>query len=440
MPTAHERGEDSRLRQARRDTLALIVLIAVLVVGFGITTWLVQRYNAVRAARAWNWQKAGAAALQRGDAPQAANDYRNALGYGRDNQGYQFGLAQALLQSGELKQASHYFLTLWAESPQSGPVNLGLARLESKQNHTAAAVRYYHNAIYGIWPGGGARQRRAARRELISLLLREGQLNQADAEILALGASLPPTARAHTATGQQLLEVGDNHHALEEFRAALRRDPRSFAALVGAGRAAFRLAQYRQAQRYLRRATALRPHDIVTGPLLATTDQVLQLDPFAFGLSRPQRDARVRQDLQVALARLHRCAPPPVPAAPAAAKKETKGSAPAHAAAAIHAPPPRPAAKSPATKQAAAQAAAGRPATAQAAAPAASPLAQLAAQGAVLQRRMRRGRLFHSPDAVSQVMSFVFTVEQTTASRCGAPSGSDLALLLIAHQRAGAGQ
>lgn len=412
MAPARESGDPSRLRQARRDTVALLVLLAVLVVGFGVTTWLVRRYNAVRAARAWNWQKAGAEALRLHHPRQAATAYRNALAYGRDNPGYQFGLASALLQSGELKQASHYFVALWAESPQSGPVNLGLARLEAEQGHAAAAVRYYHNAIYGIWPGGGAGQRRAARRQLIALLLRQGQAAQADAEILALGSTLPPTAQAHTATGQQLLEVGDNHHALAEFRAALERRPESFAALVGAGRAAFRLARYALARRYLVQASRMQPHDIVAGPLLAKTNQVLQLDPFAFGVSRPQREARVRQDLLIALARLRRCAPPPAPprASPAKAATGTHGGAPAAAPARS-----QPAAVNP-------------------------ELAKLAAAGSGWELRMRRGRLFRHPDALSQAMSFVFAVEQNTASSCGAPSGSDLALLLIARQRAGAAQ
>lgn len=416
--------------------MALTVLIAVLVVGFAFTSWMVGRYNAVRAARAWNWQKAGAEALRRGDAGQAANDYRNALGYGRDNRDYQFGLASALLQAGELKQASHYFLNLWAESPQSGPVNRGLAQLESKQNHPTSAIRYYHNAIYGIWPGGGEIQRRAVRRELIALLLREGQLDQADAEILALGASLPPTAAAHTSIGQQLLQVGDNHHALDEFRAALRRHPRSFPALVGAGRAAFRLAQYRLAQNFLLQAERLHPHDIVAGPLLATTNQVLQLDPFAFGLSRPQRERRIRQDLRVALARLHRCAPPPADTGLAAKRLSASTAQLSRPASGRQLPGRR------AKPIARRTGRAGQPSSTAptVAAPASSPLGQLAAQGAVLELQMRRRQLFRDPDAETQVVRFIFAAEQATASICGAPSGSDLALLLIAHQRAGAGQ
>lgn len=424
MAPAPEPADSSRLRQARHDTVALLVLLAVLVVLFGLTTWVVGRYDALRAARAWNWEKAGAAALRQGHPRQAATDYRNALGYGRENPGSQFGLATALLQSGELKQARHYFLALWAESPQSGPVNLGLARLEAEQGHAATAVRYYHNAIYGIWPSGAAAHRRAARRELIAFLLRHGEMEPADAEILALASALPPSIQAHTSIGRQLLQVGDNHHALAEFRAALQRDPRSFAALVGAGRAAFRLAQYAQARRYLVQALRLQPHDIVAGPLLATTNQVLQLDPFAFGVSRRQREARAREDLRIALARLQRCAPPPAP-------RPVKGkpTAPTRAAAPGAAPSVAARSQAPARPASAAEPPAGMP-----------ELAQLAATGQQWQMQMRRGRLFRRPNAISQVMSFVFAVEQNTAPSCGVPSGSDLALLLIARQHAGAAQ
>ena len=389
----------SQLRQARQDTVALAVLIAVVLIGFAVTAWLVRRYDAVRAARAWNWQRDGAQALQRGHPRQAAEDYRNALAYNSDNAGYQFGLGTALFQSGELNQARHYFSILWQQTPQSGPVNLSLARVEAKQGNASAAVRYYHNAIYGLWQSNGAAQREAARRELIAFLLREGEETQADAEILALGATLPPTGAARIAIGQQLLAVGDNHHALQEFQAVLHQGANNYAALVGAGRAAFRLAQYAQARNYLQRAVRLRPHDIVAAPLLATTSEVLELDPYAFGVSRPERDERVRQDLKIALARLHRC----LPAAP-----PTKAG--------------------------------GKAAAAPAAPLAPAPLAKLAATGQALQRQMARGQLFHGPNAVSQTMGFVFQVEQATAATCGAPTGSDLALLLIARQRAGGGQ
>ncbi|MGH9534657.1 MAG: tetratricopeptide repeat protein [Terriglobales bacterium] len=402
-----EPGTTSQLRQARNDTIALSVLIAVVVVGFAVTAWLVRRYDAERAARAWNWQKSGAAALRQKHPRQAAEAYRNALAYNGENAGYQFGLGTALYQSGQLAQASRYFLALWRRAPQSGPVNLSLARLEARENYTDAAVRYYHNAIYGIWPAGGGGQRQTARRELIALLLRNGQATQADAEILALGATLPPTAAAHAATGQQLLEVGDNHHALEEFQAALRQDPHRFAALVGAGRAAFRLAEYLRAQAYLRQAARLRPHNIVAGPLLATTEQVLALDPFAFGLSRPEREQRVRRDVGIARARLRRCQPAAEAAsggsgAPAAAKPTGGGGAGAAGASA-----------------------------------AAAPLAALAATGQKLQQRIARRKLFQDPDGVSKAMSFVFQAEQAGSNTCGAPSGSDLALLLIARQRGG---
>lgn len=401
MSTPTPTGPPSQLRQARQDTVALSVLITVVLVGFAVTTWMVRRYDAERAARAWNWQRDGGQALQHGKPRVAAEDYRNALAYNSDNAGYQFGLGTALFQSGELNQARHYFSILWQRTPQSGPVNLSLARVEAKDGNASAAVRYYHNAIYGLWKSNGAAQREAARRELIAFLLRQGEENQADAEILALGATLPPTAAARIAIGQQLLAVGDNHHALQEFQSALRRGGNNYAALVGAGRASFRLAQYAQARNYLQHAVRLRPHDIVAAPLLATTNQVLELDPYAFGVSRPQRDERVRHDLKIALARLHRCLPAPAPATAGGKAK----------AAAAPAPPAVPA-----------------------------NMAKLAASGKTLQQQLARGRLFHGPDAVSQTMGFVFQVEQATAATCGAPTGSDLALLLIARQRAGGGQ
>ena len=52
------------------------------------------------------------------------------------------------------------------------------------------AQLYYHNAIHGVWPADPEQQRRAARLELIRLLLRQRQREQAESELIALAAGV----------------------------------------------------------------------------------------------------------------------------------------------------------------------------------------------------------------------------------------------------------
>lgn len=380
--------EENRLwlrigRLARRDSVALLTLLAVIAVSFALTSLLVSLYRNKRASLGQHWYAQGQADLRAGRATEAVEDFRNALAYQPDDFARQFALAQALAATGRSAEANSYFLALWQQEPQSGPVNINLARWAASQHRTNEVIRYYHNASFGVWPANEEQERQSARQELIQYLLRNGAYQQADSELLAQAQELAPTAAAHADSGRDLLAAGDEGHALGEFRTALRFDPDDAGALAGAGEAAYRMANYGLAHRYLARAAVRLPSDHTVANLLATVTLVLDADPFAYHLSRQDRRARVLTDVGTALRRLQSCGATPAAAQPSA-----------HAL-----------------------------------------LNPLLATSNLLAAGRARRQFFRDANAIPNAMAFVFQVEEVTTRLCGPPADADLALLLLARAR-----
>ena len=71
----------------------------------------------------------------------AAEDYRTALTYDRENRQYRLRLAQALLAANRFNEARAHLLSLWEQEPADGEANLTLAHLYSRRGNRAEAVR-----------------------------------------------------------------------------------------------------------------------------------------------------------------------------------------------------------------------------------------------------------------------------------------------------------
>lgn len=379
----------------------------------------------------------GQAALTAGQAPAAIQDFRDALYYSHDDPNYRLRLAEALVAADRIPEAQSYLLTLWQDQPSNSTVNLQLARLALKQGNTQAALRYYHGAIYGLWPEGEAAARRLQTRlELIHYLLRLHDSTQADAELIALTSELPRSAAAHTQVGALFLQTGDQERALQEFQQALRFDPREPAAALGAGQAAFQSGQYRSAERYLDRALRLSPHSPDAQELLSTTRLILALDPYQRGLSSRQRARRIAQSFGYAQTRLRQCA------AERGISLQAGLAPPAQAASALPAPnagsPPAPAPKAPGGLMAKLLGRVeGSPAPPPIPAPAtqdAVQMQQLAQAMSQKKRDLRSNKVQRDPQLADSVWQLVSQAEDVTAQQCGKPRGADLALLLLSRQ------
>ncbi|HEX5410992.1 MAG TPA: tetratricopeptide repeat protein [Terriglobia bacterium] len=367
-----------------RETLVLLSLV-VLGIFFAVTGFTVKRYHASQLALGGRWYQRGESALLSNRPGEAVNAFRTALVYARDNTLYQKRLAEALIKSNRLAEAEVYLRTLWSRQPGDGTVNLELARMSANAHNVPDAIRYYHNAIFGLWEGKPEVSRRDVRIELCKFLLAEGEKTDAESELIALQIELPPDPRAHTQVGNMFLQVEDYRRALSEFQQALKLDSKMPGALAGAGDASYRLAEFPQARRYFQRAVELNPHNQGATRKLEISRLVVELDPFQRRLSQAERGRRTVAAFQQALSHLMKCA-------------QSQG------------------ANLDSLQQA-------------------GPFASLSARVKKMQPNVSRKVLRGNPDLINDVMDLVTQMEETAQQACGTPPAADEALLVISHTR-----
>lgn len=362
-------------------------MFLVLIVYFVVTGFAAKYYHAKQKTLAQEWYARGEADLRSHQPAKALEDFRNALAYSKENSLYRLRLAQALVAAGRTSEARTYLLSLWEREPGNGTVNLELARLAARDHNVSEAMRYYHNAIYGEWERDPTTKRRMARLELAEFLLGVGVKSQAESELIALAADLPPDPEVQTHVGNLLIRVNEYDQALKLFRDALSENSSYEPALLGTGEAYFETARYSLAQRYLERALRKNPSLTRASDLLDTARAVLSINPFERGLSSRQRAQRAISAFDQAKARMEQCA---------------------------------------AQRGISLQADVVQ-----------TPLQTLHQQLMKAQPQMKERNLRRDPDLVSSTMDLVFEVERTTVHECGEPHGLDQALLLIARTQEG---
>lgn len=377
----------------------LLTLLAVLAVAaFLMVAGFSRAYQAQQDALGNRWYSRGVTELNSHQYIGAIGDFRTALLYSRDNYDYQAKLAQALIGANHINEAYAYLVNLWQRQPEDGLVNLELARIAAQRAQSDQAIRYFHNAIYANWSASEEVERRDARLELIEYLLNINARAQADSELIALEANIGNQPSEQARAGDLFLRTHDDERALAAYRMSLKSDRREKGAAAGAGRAAFELAQYPLAQRYLQAAVTADPGDTASAQLLKTTELVLQLDPFQRRITAAQRASIVMEAFEAAGDRLRACGP--------ANSKPAVNSTPAM--------------------------------NATAGANSASSQVSIADAWAKMKPRLTSANLQRDPDLVESAMELVFTIERQTSAACGIPTGADQALLLIARLHEGA--
>lgn len=372
------------LRLYVKQQPVMLALLAVLGVIFFLgVAGLSRAYHAQRKALGSRWFSRGMADLNARRYDIAVTEFRSALLYSRDNYDYQLNLAEALLGLGRTAEVYSYLANLWEEEPENGVVNLELSRIAAQRGQTEQAQRYYHNAIYAVWPDDQEGRRRETRLELIEYLLSINARAQAQAELIALQENLGEDPAQQKRVGDLFLRAQDYEHALAAYRLCLRSDRRNEGALAGAGWAAFQFGRYPLAERYLQGAVALNPNDTQSAERLRTTQLVLRMDPFRRQISVDGRDKIVVEAFATAGKRLSSCATPKA----AAASTSSQPS--------------------------------------------------LADEWAKMKPRITQQQLRQNPDLVEQAMDMVFEIERQTSATCGTPTGEDQALLLISKLHEG---
>jgi tetratricopeptide (TPR) repeat protein len=383
----------------RRELLVTLALTGIAVLAFASVFALVSRFHAWQLHLADRLYRQGARALKARVPRMAIDDFRSALSFDQDNYLYQFSLAEALEADNRVDEAHSYWLDLYDRKPEDGAVNLELGRLAAQQRATDRVLRYYHNAIYGLWEAEPETNRHTARLELIEYLLRDNRRTQAESEIIAMQAGLPADPQLHAQVASLLLRVQDNDRALDQYRRALQLNPRNPTALAGAGEAAFRLGHFRTAVRYLRSTATQNSTDDHSRQLLQMASTVLDSNPFERKLSLRERQARLRAAFDVSSKRLL-C-------------MQARSS---HEGAQITTASP--------SNQNLPQGSAA--------------VQDLLVRRDELQRKLRNRAFLSDSDSADEVMDFVSDVEKATQNDCGPPSTHDQALLLIAQYRSGA--
>jgi len=365
-----------------REPVFLAVLFGVAVVCFGAVSGLSGMYHSQRNSLGTEWSARGAEDLQQKRYDRAVVEFRTALVYSRDNYSYQLDLAEALLGQKKTEEAAAYLVNLWDREPENGLVNLELARISAQLGEADQALRYYHNAVYATWPGDRQEARQQARLELIDYLLKIGDKQQAQSELIALAANLDndPARQAHL--GDLFVKAGDYSDALAAYLLGLKTSRKDPLALEGAGHTAFQLGRYRQAHQYLQAAVAAGAHDPQVEDELKITQLVLRMDPFRSQISASERDRDVIEAFDAAKERLDSCA-----------------------------------AANPASMPAAEQ--------------------NLSESWTKLKPQINARGLRQNSDLALNAMELVFEIERQTSAPCGHPNPTDRALLLIARLHEG---
>jgi tetratricopeptide (TPR) repeat protein len=379
LPEAYARY---RFYLRQRPTMLAVFSVLAVVFFLGVTV-LSRTHQAQRQGIGERWFNRGIADLNAKRFDAAVTDFRAALLYSPDEYSYQLNLAEALIGEGRMGQASAYLINLWEREPENGVVNLELARIAAQRGETDSAIRYYHNAVYAVWPTSQEGKRGDARLELIELLLRIGAKAQAQSELIALAENAEHDPALQERIGNLFLRAGDYEHALGAYNAALKSDRHDAAALVGAGSAAFELGRYQLAQHYLQSAVSTNPNDLESAERLKTAQLVLHLDPFRRQIPAAERNRIVAEAFAAAGQRSKSCALPTT------------------------------AATGPAT------------------------VPSLSDEWERLKPQTTEAGLRRNPDLAEKAMDLVFRIERETNLVCGTPTGTDLALLLISRMHEG---
>lgn len=379
--------------------------------GFALTQYFVKLHRATEESLAQRWFARGEAAMKASEPAAAADDYRTALSYDRENDLYRLRLAQALLASNRLNEARAHLLSLWDEEPADGEVNLALARVYARRKDPIQAVRYYRNAINGVWADAPQEHRIATRFELVQYLMQRHDSGQASAELLALQADQPPEVSDRLRLAKLLLEVGEAGRAADVYNKLLKDNPGNVQAWVGLGEASFNLGDYQQSEHALATAVERDPTSIEARQQLDLVREVLRIAPSLRELPLAQRARRVAEAFNAAMSRLTSCA---------AQKGYSLGAQ------GISTP-------STSARDNSVHTGTGSvvPSFGTAAAP--DDLQLLTSRGLQIKTAASERALRANPDSLEPVMQFVFQVERSTAPICPDMSATDQALLLLAQ-------
>ena len=132
-------------------------------------------------------------------------------------------------------------------------VNLKLARLEARRQHVDVALRYYQNAIDGMWQESSDPVRNGLQHgfESAEYLIQQGRQERPRPRYWHWRQSFRPTHPEQAKLADLYLRNGDAARALSIYLTQLGVNKKDNAAILGAARASFAAGSYAAARRYL---------------------------------------------------------------------------------------------------------------------------------------------------------------------------------------------
>jgi tetratricopeptide (TPR) repeat protein len=369
-----------------RDALTFLSLTLITAILFAVTLFLFHTFATHRQELAQRWAARGQAAIASGHPDQAIVALRTALSHAPGERSYELLLAQALGDAGHTEEAYNYFLGLWETQPGDGVINLSLARLAAKKNDMQSAINYYRAAIYGTWEGDGIVRRRDLRLELSRYLIAHHDLSSARTELLVAGGNAPEDTGLALTLAHLLEQASAPRDALNFYEKVLAREPNNEQALEAAGRLEYGFGHFEEAHRLLERAK----HEHDTSALnqawspdlqtmLDAAKQILSIEP-SKKLPATDRVNRILRARDLARKRFDDCT-----------------------------------------------------ARVSAANAASSPLQNLAARWMTSKEAtINRPALLNDTSEQDAVMKLVYDTETQASQICGAPTGDDALLLMLA--------
>lgn len=301
-------GNQASFRAVHRDLILLLLLCTIAIATFVFTRFVAGMNERAEARVGDIWFQQGEQELADHRYEPAIESFRKARARDRDKREYVLALASALQFANHNDEARQALLHIREVAPENAEINLSLARLAAKRQDVTEALRYYHNALYGLWTGSRVdQQRRDVRIELVNFLLDHQQRSMALSELLVLDTELPEEVKAYDDAGDLFLRAGDSAHALKDFGRALHLGRSDFRALAGAGQAASDSQEYGLARRYLQRAATLEPHDTTVEHQLSLVNMTFSRDPLLPRISQEERVRRATEDYNHALSTLQAC-------------------------------------------------------------------------------------------------------------------------------------
>jgi tetratricopeptide (TPR) repeat protein len=292
----------------RKETIILIVLAAATIPLFFFTRTMAawNRESNVRAGR--TWYERAQEPLRQGISVTAIDYLRKATAADRDNLQYSLSLAEELITIEQTAEARQILVRLRDSRPEDGRINLDLARLSVKDDEVEVARRYYHQALYGMWPVDQVETEQSTiRMEFVRFLMTQRDTSNADSELLILAANSPADAATKTELGWLFLQAEEPVRARSQFSDALKLEPKNASALRGAGQSEFKLGNDDAARKQLQLAAQQGPLPPDSQRALDLVGLILSDDPLASGIGTRERWRRLTQALQRAGDRLEAC-------------------------------------------------------------------------------------------------------------------------------------